>query len=132
MEGSMPVTRSVEIGRPETALMRELTRYVYEQAQGHEDLLHLAYVTCYVYRGFGAHGPRSHSADFSRGTSHDGPAFGDGWVIGVVPDHESTASALDQHLMFCSDEHLAEDREGWLASAAGGLLAFARRVPVRC
>jgi hypothetical protein len=131
MEGSMPVTRSVEIGRTETAVMRELTRHVYEQAQGHEDLLHLACVTCYVYRGFGAHGPPSHSADFSRGTSHDGPAFGDGWVIGVVPDNDSTAAALDQHLMFCSDEHLAEDREGWLAAAAAGLLAFARRVPVR-
>ena len=127
----MPVTRSVEIGRPETAVMGELTRYVYEQVQGQEDLLHLAYVTCYVYRGFGAQGPRSHSADFSRGTSHDDPSFGDGWVIGVVPDQGSTAAVLDQHLMFCSDEHLGEDRAGWLAAAATGLLAFARRVPAR-
>jgi hypothetical protein len=125
----MPVTRSFDSREIDAGIRRELTRYVYEQVQGRDDLLSLAHVTCCIYRAVGAHGPRSHSADFTMGVSHDDPSFGDGWAIGVVPDNADIAAALGQHLMFCSDEHLAEDCEGWLSATATGLLAFARRVP---
>jgi hypothetical protein len=124
---TMPVTRSWEPGRIDVPVRRDLTRHVYEQATGN-DRLHLAAVSCCIYRAHGLDGPRSFTPDLERGTSFTDPSFGDGWVVSVQPDSEHHA-ALGQHVMFVSDAHLAEDRDLEMGAAAAGLLGFARRVP---
>jgi hypothetical protein len=84
----------------------------------------VAEVEIYVYRACGASGPRSHDPDISRISNTDS-SFGDGWGVNVQHHNEATAAALGRHVMFCSDAHLAEDRDVELYATAQAICAFA-------
>ena len=81
-------------------------------------------VEIYLYRAYGDGGPRSYRPDISRVNSTDS-TFGDGWGVSVQHHNETTAATLGRHVMFCSNGHLAEDRDVVLYATAQAICAFA-------
>jgi hypothetical protein len=114
------------LGFPMADFTRDLRRYVseYATAEGRAMQYEVAEVEVYIYRAYGDGGPRSHRPDISR-ISHDDRTYGDGWGVNVQHHNETTAAALGRHVMFCSDVHLAEDRDVELYATAQAICAFA-------
>ena len=113
-------------GFEQSVFVLDLRRYVreYAKAEGREMQYEVAEVEIFVYRAYGASGPRSYDPDINR-ISHDDRTFGDGWVVNVQHHNTTTAAALGRHVMFSSDVHLAEDRDLELAATAQAICAFA-------
>lgn len=96
----------------------------YAKAEGREMQYEVAEVEIFVYRAYGASGPRSYDPDINR-ISHDDRTFGDGWGINVEHHDSNTAAALGRHIMFISDAHLAQDQDLELGATAQAICAFA-------
>ena len=114
------------LGFEQSGFVQDLRRYVrdYAEAEGRAMRYEVAEVQIYVYRAYGASGPRSSDPDISRISNTDS-SFGDGWGVNVQHHNEATAAALGRHVMFCSDAHLAEDRDVELYATAQAICAFA-------
>jgi hypothetical protein len=114
------------LGFEQSGFVLDLRRYVreYARAEGRAMQYEVAEVEIYVYRAYGASGPRSYDPDINRISNTDS-SFGDGWGVNVQHHNETTAAALGRHVMFCSDAHLAEDRDVQLYATAQAICAFA-------
>jgi hypothetical protein len=114
------------LGFEQSGFVLDLRRYVseYAKAEGRAMQHEVAKVEIYVYRAYGSSGPRSYDPDTGRISTSDS-SFGDGWGVNVQHHNTTTAAALGRHVVFCSDAHLAEDRDVQLYATAQAICAFA-------